>query len=297
MKLKKTMQISICGIIFSMLLICLTGCSNNSEDLNAKATDEIEYLSTKFIALSNRLNNIIFENYKLTTGKITLTKESAEQEKTSSSSQSSGGQSGGNNQNSGTGENENSNSIISYQMSPNTILNPTTDTIDWAGLKNEIENVYYAWNTILLDLHQLGISNDEIYGFSSALDKVTTYIKNEDKLNTLIAIADLYSYLPKYLEIISQDNVKKNIIKTKSFILNAYSLVETNDWDSVREEITKADEAFHQVTTDINFVTSNSYQINKTYVLINELKNSLGLEDKDIFYIKYRNLLEEINNF
>ena len=37
------------------------------------------------------------------------------------------------------------------------------------------------------------------------------------------------------------------------------------------------------------------YNINKTYILLEELKNSLSKKDTEIFYIKYKNLLEEIN--
>lgn len=299
MKLKKIIQISILLLLLTTLVFALTGCSDDSEDLNGKAYSEIEYLGTKFINILNRLNNITFENYQITTEEITLSKESAKQSKasSSSSSQSSGGGSNelGKSGEGSSGGDTNTNSIIASQMSPNTILNPTTDTIDWAGLKNEMENMYEAWDTILLDLYQLNINSDEILGFSATLDKATTYIKNEDKANSLLAVADLYSYLPKYLETISQETAKKNISKTKSFIINAYSLVEIGDWNEIRGEVAKADEAFRLVTTDANFVSSHSYQVNKSYVLLNELKNSLALEDKEIFYIKYRNLLEEIN--
>lgn len=68
-----------------------------------------------------------------------------------------------------------------------------------------------------------------------------------------------------------------------------------NSWADVQTEIAKADETFRMVTTDSNFINENSYMVNKSYVLLNELKNSATLNDSEIFYIKYRNLLEEIN--
>ena len=37
-------------------------------------------------------------------------------------------------------------------------------------------------------------------------------------------------------------------------------------------------------------------EINKAYVIINELQNAINLEDTDIFLIKYKNLLEELQN-
>ena len=39
----------------------------------------------------------------------------------------------------------------------------------------------------------------------------------------------------------------------------------------------------------------NEYKVNKTYILVKELQNSLDLQDKEVFYIKYKNLLESIN--
>ena len=157
-----------------------------------------------------------------------------------------------------------------------------------------MENLYSAWNTAILDLYKLNINSSDILGFSSNLDIATNYIKNEDQQNSLLAMATLYGYLPKYYEAVSDDTAQKNVLQTKSYILNSYALVGQDAWQEAQTEITKADEAFRLVTTDVNFVNENSYKVNKTYVLLNELKNSMAIQDKEIFYIKYRNLLEEI---
>ena len=280
-------------ILLFLILFILTGCSKESPSLNEKAKDELEYLSLKIINILNRLNNITFENYQVTAENVNLSKESAESEKSSesSSSQSSG------NQPAQVKESSNSSSnIIASQLSPNTILNPVSAEIDWPGIKNEIENIYYSWNTVLIDFNQLDINNDDILGFSSDLDKATMYIKNEDKANALLAMANLYDYLPNYAETISNDMAYNNIIKTKAFILNAYSLLETGNWNDILVEIDKANETFRQVTTDATFVSEHSYRVNKTYVLLNELRNSVNrTKDRDVFLIQYRNLMEEIN--
>ena len=277
-----------------MYLFFLTGCSDKQENLNDKVKSEIDYFSIKFINILNRLNNITFENYQVTTEKAELSKESAENEKTSetSSSQSSKEEQGS--VESSNGNKSSQNTIIASQMSPNTILNPVESQIDWAGIKNEIENIYYSWNTVLLDLYELDIDNDAILGLSRDLDVATTYIKKEDKVGSLLAMANLYKYLPQFAEKVSEEQVYRNIFKTRYFILNAYSLVETGNWSSVSGEIDKALEAFKLVTSDANFISQNAYNSNKVYVLLNELKNSLELQDKEIFYIKYRNLMEEI---
>ncbi|MBR6034035.1 MAG: hypothetical protein IKP28_04815 [Clostridia bacterium] len=191
-------------------------------------------------------------------------------------------------------DSNNSSEIKVLEMSPNTILNPITDEIEWAEIKHDIENIYYSWNTILIDMYQLNVNKDDILNFSSNLDTAALYVKKEDKSNSILAIANLYKALPQFAEIVSNDKTYNGILKTKSFILNAYSLAETNDWEIVKNEVEKANESFKPVIADVEFLSNNSYRVNKTYVLLNETLNSLDTLDKKIFYIHYRNLMEEI---
>ena len=60
-------------------------------------------------------------------------------------------------------------------------------------------------------------------------------------------------------------------------------------------EIKKAEEAFNNVMTDVNFINEKNYNVNKTYVSLKELQNSISLNDPDVFYIKYKTFMEEIN--
>lgn len=221
------------------LIVLLTGCESKTEEelLKDKAKSEIEYLSANFIKALNNLNNITFENFDVVAESTTLSKKSASQEKETTSQSTGGGQQGGGGNGSSGGQNgtggqnsvgmsdENSN-VVTTQMSPNTILNPSKTEIDWVTIKTDIENLHETWNTIVLDLYKLNVNNDDILSFSNDLDKATTYIKNEDKSNSILAVAKLYSYLPKYMENISIDNTTKNISLTQGYIINAYSLLD-----------------------------------------------------------------------
>lgn len=235
----------VCKILFTLLtgiclIVFLTGCESKNEEelLKDKAKSEIEYLSANFIKVLNNLNNLTFENFDVVVESPTLSKKSASQEKksTSESSEEGGEQNSGNDSNS-EGQNETaeqsvkgtsneSSNIVTTQMSPNTILNPSKTEIDWINIKTDIENLHETWNTIILDLYKLNVNNDNILSFSNDLDKATSYIKNEDKSNSILAVAKLYSYLPKYMENISVDSVTNNIISTRSYIINAYSLLD-----------------------------------------------------------------------
>lgn len=40
----------------------------------------------------------------------------------------------------------------------------------------------------------------------------------------------------------------------------------------------------------------SKYNVNKAYMMIEELQNAINLKEKEIFLIKYKNLLEELEN-
>ena len=64
----------------------------------------------------------------------------------------------------------------------------------------------------------------------------------------------------------------------------------------MNEEITKAENTFKGLVNNAKFVNDErKYNVNKAYILIEELKNSLITNDKEIFYIKYKNTIEELN--
>ena len=71
----KKINIFVFALVTSGILFCATGCSSQEYTLNDKAKSETDYLSTKFISILNKLNNITFENYKVTTFKTEITKD------------------------------------------------------------------------------------------------------------------------------------------------------------------------------------------------------------------------------
>ena len=121
-------------------------------------------------------------------------------------------------------------------------------------------------------------------------------IKNEDKIASLASLAKLYSYIPKYSNTVSKNAKTNAVYGTKSNILNAYSAIEQNNYNVVKTELANAEQAFMPVINNISSNTNNQSSINKSYILIKELQNTNQNSDKDIFYIKYKNLMQELNN-
>lgn len=278
-------------IIFFILLILIVGSSfaiwknnekpNDEEKINSKLNSEMEYLNTSLISIANGLNNIVIQEYKIT--------ESSNNNTSSESSNNTSKNDNSSKENS-SNESNNETSNISFSMTQNTI---NTDEIDWKNLESEISNLYKSWSEIIIDLNKVNSNNENILKFSNDLDETTKYIKAQDKVNSLSMVAKLYSYLPQFMELYEKDGRKIAFMQTKTNIIRAYSIIEQEKWEEIKKEISSSINSFNTILNDVNN-NKNQYNINKTYVLLNEFNNSIDTNDKEILYIKYRNLIQEI---
>ncbi len=297
----KFLTISLC------LLVTLTGCSNNKEKdeklVEEKLNSEISFLDNELQRILNQINGISYESYKVTTDEVKQTElqSSGSEEKSSGESSGSGessqgeGQSGGESSQSSEGSSDSSskNNAKIYNMTSNSILTNERQT-NWDEIKEEIETFYASWTTMSVDLYKIKVNAQDILNFSSDLDLATQSIKNEDKENSLINIAKLYSYIPTFYGTYGGNETNLNIYKTKSEIINAYSIVETRSNEEIYACLQRAEQNFDNIVNNTEN-TNKQMSINKTYVLINELQNTISTRDLDIFYIKYKNLVQEID--
>lgn len=145
-------------------------------------------------------------------------------------------------------------------------------------------------------MHSLNIDNEDILTFSGTLDNLILASKNENKIQILNNISNLFSYLPKYEQKYSDDTKSINIRYTKYFVLNSYCLAEENKWVQMKESINSAKNYFSNVLNNISSNENTQNKISKIYILLNELDNSINLQDKEIFYIKYKALMTDLSN-
>lgn len=290
----------------ALVLICavfLVGCNNKTEDNKEKVTAEIEYFGTEIAQLLNDLNNISLDNYELVSDKINIDKKTnnssisqeADQGKNQGDSQSQGGsneQSGNQDTNSGD-KKENEVSITS--MKHNTILNVDTEDIDWDTIKNKIELLNDSWDIVMLELYKANVSNDDIMAFDTLLNQTIISIKNDDKKAALINLGNMYYYIPKFLNSCSADKYEQNIQTTKYNVLAAYVYVSQDDWGSVQGRLMEAESSFLSVVNDTERTKNKEFKVNKTYMLIKDLQNSVKNNDKQLFLVKYVNLMKSLN--
>lgn len=280
---------------------------NKNEDEKEKTETEIQRIELSFVNMFNELNNIKFENYRINTSQIN--KEDLKDNSSSSASEttpSSGGSSSSESSSSGDqgeSQKENGSSQSSeeskenqnYEMKLSGVLTNNSD-INWENLKNEVEILYSAIPSLTIDLYKININKEKITNFNQEYDNLMKAIKEENKQNALDALANLYNYLPDFIENSTDDTNEKILIKTKNNVFKAYSLLDKNDWNAITENVNLANQEFTKILTNSQSSNKNQYIINKAYVQINELQNSTQTKEKEIFLIKYKNLLEELEN-
>lgn len=300
-KIKKTLLIvlAITIVILAGFLIkkLLTKNNNSSDD---KVISEVKYLDNELTSLLNSVNNISLENYKISIIKTSTDSNLENQEESSQNSSSQNDSSESDNSTSSSSESSSSNQSSSnttaseqYGLEETGILTSSLDP-NWDTIKNEIERIYSIIPTVTLDLYNIDVNQNDILNFNKELDELTIAIKEEDKTKVLSKLASLYEYLPIYVKNFSEDNKIYNIVlETKSNIFYAYALLDTDDWQGVSNYLSKAIESYSSIITDID-LTDKDYVTNSIYILLNELKNAVDLQDKEIFLIKYKDFLEEI---
>lgn len=307
MKNKKYLILLICVvIILSIVFGAVMVFSNSGNDTTKdKIKEEIYYIETKLLGMINALNNIPFSNSvlleqntikgqeKSNTNSSSGASQGSEEKSQSGEGSSSTGSSGG--ESSTSSESGGDTDYTKYNVQNKNILNIKENEIDWNYIKNTVELLHTSWTTIMIDLHSLNIKNDDILSFSNNLDALILNIEKEDKRSTLNSLASLYAIIPIYISQYSNDNYEENLAYTKAYIINSYVLLEDDKWEDMQAEVTKAQEYFNLVINSINEKSSKIFT-NKTYVLLNEMKNSINLKDKKLYYMKYKNLMENAMN-
>ena len=188
--------------------------NSEGQNLNSKVASELDYVEEKFVNLFNKMNNIEYENYKITIKNVEQS-ESNDKESgdTSTGEEKSGSTANSDSQNSESSQsgdsqksqennsqkseetNEQDSDSQMYELQAIGVLTQETQ-IDWEKTKTEVENIYVSIPTITLDLYQIDINQQDILDFNSKFDNLTIAIRNENKQETLQSLIEIYKYMP-----------------------------------------------------------------------------------------------------
>ncbi len=289
----------IVGVISFATYRVMSKSKTNEQQIKDKSQSEIEYIEKSLLKMFNHMNNIEFENYKISIGEVNQNSTGGSSEKSTNGSSQSGGNGGNGNSNSvdsGDSKNANNGSFSTqvYELQKTGVLTKD-ENINWTTVKNEVEDLYLSIPTITLDLYQTEADEQDILNFNTEYDNLTKTVQDENKLNTLQQLVKVYEVLVKIADKSEESEIDKTVLKTKLNIYKAYSKLDENKWDEISSDTKSAVEEFAKLMTSKDIEEQKQYTVNKIYIMLSELQKSTDKKDSQIFLIKYKNMMEELN--
>ena len=192
-------------------------------------------------------------------------------------------------------ENEKIDSEILYLE--NTLLSIFSCVTDdnspnWYFIKNKFLNLYSSWNSIILDLNNIQIKNTNLINFGKGLDSSMISISSTNKATLISNIGDLYYLLMLYTDGYNCNYDLKTNIAGKYYLIRTYSLLDSNNWTLVNENIVKVEKIYYDYINNINYSNKSDLQINKIYISIKELENTIVMQSKELFYMKFKIVMD-----
>ncbi len=282
------------SVLLLMVVCLLTGCSNSKEsqnNLEQKVNAEIAYIDNEVISIVNDLNNIDFTKYKVDIQEVTdKSADSKEKEQESESGKQEGSE--GSEKEKKETQSENSTQKV-YSMKSNSLLNNNKE-IDWDSLKSRVENLYNAWTTISIDLKEIGVNEENLRKFEQSMDNFAIAVKQEEKEATIDSAIQMYKLFVEFAKDYGSDK-ERNVLQTKCNLLICYNHADQEQWEQFQEAFTNLKMSYSNLMNKTSEYNGKEVNIKNASVIISEIGNSINMKDKDIFFVKYRNLMKELN--
>lgn len=294
-------------IMLAILIYIKSSASDKSKEyatLKEKGEGEIIYLDDVIINSLNKLNNISYSRYSILIEEVkendqqgssqTEGGDPAQNKQEGSSNSEDGSQSGSTEVKSTTNATDQSENKTSRLTKNDSLLNSNYGEIAWNEISYSVETLFAAWPTITLDMKTLNVKDEDISNFSVTLDGVAQSIKNKDKNSALINLYNLYTMLPRFLSYFINDDAKINLYNTKAYLLNAYISADKENWQEMNSNVDQAINSLQAVVNSNNTSDNEKSILDKAGVLLQELKRGISVEDKEIFYLKYKLAIEQL---
>lgn len=313
--MKKILKINGIIIFILVMIFTLSGCKNSQKEeknLKEKLNAEISYIDNGLVNIINKLNDIDYVRYKVVeqegksiakgnesneteTGKQTSEDRNTEENASGSSSSKEKDKKEGNSEGTSKSQENSKSSSKIFSMQDNSTLGKQTVDINWNELKSKIENLYTTWITVSNDLKKAGIPEEMLDGFDEKIDLLASSIKNSNKEETLNNAIALYEYLPKFVDIYTDDKRPKNVLDTKYNLLLCYKNADSEKWDEFQNSLSDLKKSFSNISDKKDEYAGKAVNISNASVIIKEMNNTVNIKEKDIFFIKYKNLIQELN--
>ena len=166
------------------------------------------------------------------------------------------------------------------------------DSLDWDEILKDERKINDSLDTIVLDLSEKNVENEEILKFSNQLNNLIIVSTNKNEESLLTELANLYYLLPGYFSKINDNHNEREEKEVKSLALRCFANANIDNWDEATNLVNQALEKYLSLMNNVDYIENNSYKMNKIYVLIGELKNAVDIKNIDLVKLKFVTYIE-----
>lgn len=251
-------KLGILIFLFGIGVICLTGCSNSEKDnLDDKILSELNYLETNIFDIAYKFASGEYEKKILNDSVLNNIRNSAENEIIIDSS------------------------VLEMKV------------IDFDKVGEDVKKINDSLDVLLIDLTENNTNNDLIVALTQ---DVNNLIINVSQNNINVVLRDTNEIEKNIINNIDRLSIKeseKKMKKVKADVLNIFvNCMIFEDKTSNRELIDNLITEYQENLNDKEFVNDNQYIANNIYVLLQELKTAIDLQNSELIKVKYLNLIE-----
>lgn len=168
------------------------------------------------------------------------------------------------------------------------------EEINWDLIEENVIDLNGVLDTIILDMAEVEISNEDIIVFKDGVNRLSIATSNRNINAVLEEYNILYSILPKYAQNAFKNKNDVKRLELKSQIVSSFVYANLFDWESASTGINLADAKYKEMMDDVDYMKEYSYNLNKIFILLSEIKNAISLQELELVKIKYVNFIEKI---
>lgn len=307
--MKKNIIIILVSIIVVILVLSslVVFASNGKQELTLeeKVTQELKYIDSYLVSMLGDFNGLHIGNFLKEDNSSEWQFDSIQDNsklQSNNETTNEADNAGGNSKQDSKNQEESQSKDHLINSKPNSketqngiLSNQGKYVTQWETIQTQIENLYQTWNTISIDLNSLNIDGKSILAFNDFLNTSTQYIKKKNKVAAMEEIIKLYQLLPKYSQNYKPNSKETNVLEIKNAVVTAYVYVTNNDWEAAKKQLSGAITQFTNLLNSVGQNFQNQTLVNQCYILVNELNKAIGLQDKEIFFIQYQNLVGKMD--
>lgn len=168
------------------------------------------------------------------------------------------------------------------------------DAFNWENLLADTRKIEDVLAVTLVDLASLNIQADEISKLTNGVDNMIIAADKKDERAYIIELNNVYALIPTYMEkyAAGQDVAFKK--RLKYYAISSYVAYSDNNLEMAKTQVSELDRVYSEKMQQLDYVQNNEYNMNKIYILIQELKKAIEADSSELVKSKYLLVIDEI---